>query len=45
MDSTLPNFSENYEKLIYNELYDYFDEIRFPINMNCAKNLDFSIPY
>ena len=35
--SILPNISKIYEKLIYNQLYDYFDEVLSPIQCGFCK--------
>ena len=35
--SILPNLSKIYEKLIYNQLYDYFDKILFPSQCGFCK--------
>ena len=35
--SILPNFSKIYEKLIYNQIFDYFDEILLPSQCGFCK--------
>ena len=35
--SILPNFSKIYEKLIYNQLYDFFDKILLPSQCGSCK--------
>ena len=37
--SILPNLSKIYKKLIYNQLYGYFDKILYRINVDSAKDI------
>ena len=37
--SILSNLSKIYEKLMYNQLYDYFDNILFPVNVASGKGI------
>ena len=39
--SILPNLSKIYEKLIYNQLYDYFDKILLPSQCGFRKGYSF----
>ena len=36
----LSNLSKIYEKLIYNQLYEYFDNILFPSQCGCQKGFN-----
>ena len=38
--SILSNLSKSYEKLMYNQLYEYFDNILFPSQCGCQKGFN-----